>query len=173
MSDPKIGSNTPPINPGISLDNRRKPVSLDQGKAIDDRKYIPKKYKEVAANMEQQFAEMMIDQMAKTVDENEVDGDSAGMDFYKSLQKGERAKALTEQNNLGLQNMILDQIYPKRMRNEMALKQYEAQANRIHHNLPSYKIDRKIDTIEMGKNDSTPVSDGTSPVTIQKDGGLQ
>lgn len=172
MSDPKIGSN-PPINPGIAVDNRRKAVSLDQGKPVDDRKYIPERFKEVAASMEQQFAEMMIDQMAKTVDENQVDGDSAGMDYYKSLQKGERAKALTEQNNLGLQNMILDQIYPKRLRNEMGLKQYEAQANRIHHNLPSYKIDRKVDTIEMGKNDSTSVSDGTTPVTTQKDGGLQ
>lgn len=173
MSDPKIGSN-PPINLGISVgNNRQKSLPLDQSKRVDDREFIPAKYKEVAANMEQQFAEMMIDQMAKTVDENEVDGDGAGMDFYKSLQKGERAKALTEQNNLGLQNMILDQIYPKRMRNEMALKQYEAQSNRIHHNLPSYKIDRKVDTIEMGKNDSTSVSDGTTPVTIQKDGGLQ
>lgn len=173
MSDPKIGSN-PPINTGISIDNnRKKPVSLNQGKPIDDRQFIPAKYKEVAANMEQQFAEMMIDQMSKTVDENEVDGDGAGMDFYKSLQKGERAKALTEQNNLGLQNMILDQIYPKRIRNEMALKQYEAQANRVHHNLPSYKIDRKVDTIEMGKNDSTSVSDEKALVRPTEDGGLQ
>ena len=172
MSDTRIGNN-PPVNLGISVENRKKALSLEQGKPVDDRKFIPERFKEVAASMEQQFAEMMIDQMAKTVDENPVDGDSAGMDFYKSLQKGERAKALTEQNSLGLQSMILDQIYPKRMRNEMALKQYEAQANRIHHNLPSYKIDRKVDTIEMGKNDSTSVSDGTSPVTIQKDGGLQ
>ena len=170
MSDPKI--NNLPINPGISVNKQVKPKSVNQGPQIDDREYIPKQFKEVAASMEQQFAEMMIDQMAKTVDENEVEGDSAGMDFYKSLQKGERAKSLTEQNNLGLQNMILDQIYPKRMRNELALKQYEAQNNRIHHNLPSYKIDRKVDTIEMGKNDSNPVSDEKALVGTKEDGGL-
>ena len=172
MSDTKIGNN-PPIQPGIAVQNQNQPKSLDQGKRIDDRQYIPAKYKEVAANMEQQFAEMMVEQMSRTVEENPEESGGAAGDFYKSLEKSERAKSLTEQNNLGLQNMILDQIYPKRMRNEMALKQYEAQANRIHHNLPSYKIDRKVDTIEMGKNDSTSVSDGTTPVMTQKDGGLQ
>ncbi|MBC7429224.1 MAG: rod-binding protein, partial [Bacteriovorax sp.] len=172
MSDPKIGANLP-INTGISVENdRHKPLATDQGKRIDDRQYIPAKYKEVAANMEQQFAEMMIDQMNKTVEESDEGGD-AGMDYYKSMQKSDRAKSLTQQNNLGLQDMILNQIYPKRMRTELGLKQYEAQTNRIHHNLPSYKIDKKVDTIEMGKNDSTSVSDGTTPVTIQKDGGLQ
>ncbi|MBC7712486.1 MAG: rod-binding protein, partial [Rhizobacter sp.] len=173
MSDPKIGAN-PPVNTGISVENNRpKALSTEQGQRIDDRKYIPAKYKEVAANMEQQFAEMMIDQMNKTVEENSDGENDAGMDYYKSMQKSDRAKSLTQQNNLGLQDMILNQIYPKRMRTELGLKQYEAQTNRIHHNLPSYKIDKKVDTIEMGKNDSTSVSDGTTPVTIQKDGGLQ
>jgi Rod binding domain-containing protein len=173
MSDPKIGANLP-INTGLSVENSRlKPIALDKGKHVDDRQYIPAKYKEVAAGMEQQFAEMMIDQMNKTVDDSDTESGDAGMDYYKSMQKSDRAKSLTQQNNLGLQDMILNQIYPKRMRTELGLKQYEAQTNRIHHNLPSYKIDKKVDTIEMGKNDSTSVSDGTTPVTIQKDGGLQ
>ncbi len=170
MSDTKIN---PPINTGIAVNTQAKPLEVKQGKTIDDRQYIPKQFKEVAASMEQQFAEMMVEQMAKTVDESDSEGGGMAMDYYKSLQKGERAKALTEQNNLGLQNMILDQIYPKRMRNEMALKQYEAQANRIHQNLPSYKIDRKTDTIEMGKNDSTPTSDGNAQLDKNESGGLQ
>jgi hypothetical protein len=69
--------------------------------------------------------------------------------------------------------MILDQIYPKSRRTEMGLKQYEAQANRIHQNLPSYKIDRKVDTILMGKNDSTPVSGEKDLAGPTEDGGLQ
>ena len=170
MSDPKI--NNLPINPGISVNKQVKPRSVDQGPQIDDRNYIPKQFKEVAASMEQQFAEMMLDQMSRTVDEAESESGGMGMDYYKSLQKSERAKTMTDQNNLGLQNMILDQIYPKRMRNEIALKHYEAQNNRIHHNLPSYKIDRKVDTIEMGKNDSTPVSDEKALVGTKEDGGL-
>ena len=166
MSDPKI------TNLGIAVNNQQKPKDLNQNKKIDDTQYIPKQYKEVAANMEQQFAEMMLDQMARTVEESEPSDGGMGMDFYKSLEKSERAKAMTEQKTLGLQNMILDQIYPKRQRTEMALKQYEAQANRIHQNLPSYKIDRKTDTIEMGKNDSTSVSDKKDLVGPKEDGGL-
>ncbi len=142
---------------GINLPDKEKPRSLEQQKPIDDRKYIPKQYQEVAESMEQQFAEYMLQQMNRTV--GEEDEGSGGMDYYKSLQTSERAKAMAQQNNLGLQEMILDQIYPKRMRNEMALKQYEAQANRLHHNLPSYKMDKKVDTIQMGKNDSSPVSE--------------
>lgn len=169
MSDSTI--NNLPVNTGLAVNNQVKPKSVEQGPKIDDRQYIPKQYKEVAASMEQQFAEMMLDQMSKTVDESESEG-GMGMDYYKSLQKSERAKTMTSQNNLGLQDMILNQIYPKRLRNEMGLRQYEAQNNRIHHNLPSYKIDRKVDTIEMGKNDSTPVSDEKALVGTKDDGGL-
>lgn len=170
MSDTKINSQT---LPGIAVNQQVKPKSLDQGPKVDDRQYIPKQYKEVAAGMEQQFAEMMLDQMSRTVDEAESEAGGMGMDYYKSLQKSERAKTMTAQNNLGLQDMILNQIYPTRLRNEMGLRQYEAQNNRIHHNLPSYKIDRKTDTIEMGKNDSTPVSDEKALVGTNEDGGLQ
>lgn len=141
---------------GIDINNKVQPRPIDK-KTVDDKKYIPKQYQEVAESMEQQFAEFMLKQMNKAVEENEPDGEGAGgMDYYKSLQTTERAKMMAKQNNLGLQNVILDQIYPKRMRNEMALKQYEAQADRIHHNLPTYKIDKKADIIKMGKNDSNP-----------------
>jgi Rod binding domain-containing protein len=137
---------------GINVNSKTTPKSIDN-KQVDDKKFIPKQYQEVAESMEGQFAEFMLNQMNKAVGENE--GENAdGMDYYKSLQTTERAKMMSKQNNLGLQNVILDQIYPKRMRNEMALKQYEAQAERVHHNLPSYKIDKKADTIIMGKNES-------------------
>ncbi len=161
------------IQPGISTANQNRPKEvLDKNTIQDDRKFIPQKYKEVAAGMEQQFVEMMLDQMSRTVDESEPIEGGAGMDFYKSLQKGERAKAMTVQNNLGLQDMILNQIYPKRMRTELALKQYENAANQIHHNLPSYKIDTKTDKIEMGKNDSTSLSDKNVIAGPKEDGGL-
>jgi Rod binding domain-containing protein len=140
------------INRGMTI-NPKQAKSLDT-KAIDDRKYIPKQFQDVAESMESQFAETMLKQMNQTVDETATE--DSGMDFYKSLQTSERAKMMSKQNNLGLQNIILDQIYPKRMRNEMALKQYEAQADLIHHNLPSYKLHKNHDTIEIGKNESTP-----------------
>ena len=143
--------------------------SLDY-KAVDDRKFIPKKYQDVAESMEAQFAETMVKQMNQTIDE--TPSEDTGMDYYKSLQTTERAKMMSQQNNLGLQNVILDQIYPKRMRNEMALKQYEAQADLIHHNLPSFKIEKKTDTIQMGKNDSTSVSGEKTIAGQNSEGGL-
>lgn len=157
------------INRGISTANSKQAKSLDY-KAVDDRKYIPKQFQEVAESMETQFAETMVKQMNQTIDE--TPGDDSGMEYYKSLQTTERAKMMAKQNNLGLQTVILDQIYPKRLRNEMALKQYEAQANLIHHNLPSYKLEKKTDTIVMGKNDSAPAS-GEKDLTGQNsEGGL-
>lgn len=157
------------INRGISTANQRQAKSIDH-KAIDDRKFIPKQYQEVAESMETQFAEAMVKQMNQTIDE--APSEDSGMDYYKSLQTSERAKMMAKQNNLGLQTVILDQIYPKRMRNEMALKQYEAQANSIHHNLPSYKLEKKNDTIVMGKNDSTSVSGDKTIAGQNSDGGL-
>lgn len=158
----------PEINhtPGIQIANKQaKPLEY---RPIDDRKYIPKQFKDVAESMESQFAETMLKQMNQTIDENS--GEDSGMDYYKSLQTSERAKMMAKQNNLGLQNVILDQTYPKRMRNEMALKQYEAQSDMIHHNLPSYKLTKKTDTIEMGKNDSPPLS-GEKVMTRQSSEG--
>lgn len=158
------------INRGISTTaNIKQPKKLEY-KAIDDRKYIPKQFQEVAESMESQFAETMVKQMNQTVDETA--SEDSGMDYYKSLQTSERAKMMAKQNNLGLQPVILDQIYPKRLRNEMALKQYEAQANLIHHNLPSYKLEKKNDTIVMGKNDSTSVPGEKTIAGQNSEGGL-
>jgi len=137
-------------------------------KTVDDRKFIPKQFQEVAESMESQFAEAMLKQMNQTI--NETSDEDSGMDFYKSLQTSERAKMMSKQNNLGLQNVILDQIYPKRLRNELGLKQYESQSNLTHHNLPSYKITKNTDIIEMGKNESPQVSGGITTTRQSSEG---
>ena len=93
----------------------------------DDVKYIPRPYRDVASGMEKQFAEFMINQMKKTTGESET---GTGMDYYKSLLTTERAKSMTENGGgLGLQKLILDQVYPKKFRNAQAYAQYEMQAN--------------------------------------------
>lgn len=159
------------INRGISTIKTNTPKEIDK-KQVDDRVFIPSKFKEVAQNMEQNFAEFMLTQMNKAVDSNETD-DSAGMDYYKGLQTTEQAKIMTQKNNLGLQDVILDQVYPKRMRNEMALKQYEAQADKIHHNLPKLVLEKKDDKIIMGKNDSSALDLGPNGKDQNKEGGLK
>lgn len=161
----------PYINRGISTEKKTKVFENKNQEVIDDRQYVPDQFKEVARSMEEQFVQIMLDQMEKTVDQNDLDS-GAGMDYYRSLEKLERAKIMTNQNNLGLQDMVLEQIYPKRLRNEVALKNYQAQNSLIQKNLPSYKIDTKSDTIEMRKNDSTSLSEPTNVDKTREDGGL-
>jgi Rod binding domain-containing protein len=165
MSDPIQN-----INRGILNNTTKQARSLDN-KSIDDRKFIPKQYQDVAESMETQFAENMIKQMNQTIET--TDTEDSGMDYYKSLQATERAKMMAKQNNLGLQTVILDQIYPKRLRNDLSLKQYENQASLLHHNLPSFKLEKKTDTITMGKNDSTSVSGEKAVPGQNSEGGLQ
>ena len=166
-----VGNIDASLNRGITT-NTKKPTSVDY-KNVDDKKFIPKQFLDVAESMEGQFAETMLKQMNQTVDEAEGEESGGGMDYYKSLQTTERAKMMAQQNNLGLQNVILDQIYPKRLRNEMGLKQYEAQSNMIHHNLPSYKLEKKTDTIIMGKNDSTSMPNEDKSIGKTSEGDLQ
>jgi Rod binding domain-containing protein len=162
------------VNRGITLPTGPKPKDLTIQKKIDDRQYIPKQFKQVAENMEQQFAEYMLNQMNNTVDENASEEATPGMDYYKGLKTTEQAKIMAQKNDLGLQNVILDQIYPKRLRNEFALKQYEAQADKIHHNLPKVEALKKNDNIIMGKNDSSSLeSSDVKSASQVKEGGLK
>ena len=79
-----------------------------------ERESIPHAYKKVARNMEQQFIEFMIDEMEKTA--GKKDQSMAGK-YYKSLLNTQRAKTMSEVNGgMGLQDMILDQIYPQNLR---------------------------------------------------------
>lgn len=84
-------------------------------KHIDTTKYIPTPYKKVAKAQESAFLKFMLDQMHKTTGSKPKG--SAGT-IYRSLLNQERADLIAEQNKgLGIQNVILDQIYPKRLRN--------------------------------------------------------
>ncbi len=161
------------INKGINLDSNKEPKPLNNNKVnTDSRQYIPKEFKDVARGLEQQFAEMMVNEMNKTVGEDGTE-DGVGMDYYKSLQNTERAKTLTEQNQLGLQDLILNQIYPQRLRNEMALKQYQKSTERkFNHNLPTLNKPEKSDTITMKGNDSSEAASNAID-GIQVPGGLE
>jgi len=92
-------------------------------KTSDDRKFIPKQYKNIAKSYEKQFAQFMVDQMNKTVQKN--DPLSTADKYYQGLMDDQRTTKLTNNNGgLGLQKMILDQIYPKRMRNELTFNAF-------------------------------------------------
>ena len=105
-----------------------------------NRHLVPKPYQDVAKGMEKQFVQFMIDQMNKSVGESKK-GDTAN-NYYKGLMNNEQAKIMTETGlGAGVQDLILDQIYPQHLRNEANHKAFlESQKNPFE----------KKDSIEMG-----------------------
>lgn len=105
---------------GIGVDRSTKIENLPANKHL-----IPKEYKEIASGMEKQFAEHMIAQMNSTIGGEEKNSAEA---YYEGLIDSERAQKMVDTNGgLGLQDMILDQVYPRRMRNETSFNAYKNQ----------------------------------------------
>ena len=96
--------------PQITNQNVQKPKPTE-----DTTKYIPEKVKEVAKSYEKEFAKLMINEMQKSV--SKYSNDSSA-NFYSSLLTDEQAQSMTEKNGIGLQKMILDQVYPEHLRNK-------------------------------------------------------
>lgn len=89
--------------------------------------YIPKEFKEVAASMEKQFIEHMLEQMEKTTGKKD---DSTANNYYKSLQRNERSEIISNLSAEGsLKELILDQIYPQKFRNETSFNAYKNMQN--------------------------------------------
>ncbi len=90
--------------------------------ARDPFEHVPEDYKKMARGLEQQFAEYMLKQMHTSIGRGKED---SAMDYYQDLNQKEQARMMAEVNNgLGLQKMILDEIYPERFRNKEAMQAY-------------------------------------------------
>ena len=123
----------------------------------DDHKYIPKPFKDVAKGMESQFAEYMLQQMRKTVDKNEPE--SSATKYYNSIIDSEHAKTLTNKDGgLGIQDLILNQIYPKRFRNPVAYRQYEIQQERQREFLRNQHVKMKNDQSQLANSPAQEAS---------------
>ncbi len=89
----------------------------------DDFQYVPDDHKNVARGLEQQFAQYMLKQMNKSIGNGP---DDTAMNYYKDLNQTEQAKMLSNvKNGLGIQKLILDEIYPEKFRNPEAMAAYE------------------------------------------------
>ena len=98
-------------------------INLSKTISGQQRQYIPKAYKKVARDMEKNFLKFMIEQMNKTVFSSE--SPSAAMNYYKELLTGERAEMMTRnRGGMKIQDIILDQIYPKERRHKLAYEAY-------------------------------------------------
>lgn len=129
-------------------------------KKVETNKFIPSQVKKIAQDYEAQFAELMLQEMKKTVDQPELD---TGGEFYQSLLQKEQANSLTQNNGgLGIQKMILDQIYPERWRTKEQLEAFERASSPKKQNTistksqdigPSINLNNK--QIELKKLEST------------------
>ncbi len=76
------------------------------------RQHIPQEYIDFAKGMEQQFAELMIEQMKKT---GGLKTEETAGNFYQSLMTREEAKRLMA-SGLGISDLILKQLIQKSTR---------------------------------------------------------
>lgn len=91
---------------------------------------VPKEYREVAEGMESEFVNFLISEMRKTV--NKEEEDSTAQDFYESMLDNEYSQILSKtRGGVGLQKIILDQIYPQ-LQNQKKIEQFkEMQRNNL------------------------------------------
>jgi Rod binding domain-containing protein len=116
-----------------------------------NKQYIPNDFKNVASGIEKQFAEEMLRQMNKTTGQKAGGSDSK---FYKSMLNSERANALAQNNGgLGIQDLILDEIYPRRMRNPLAFQNYE-QGKKMKRDIVQMQPTEQVQKIGMQREQS-------------------
>jgi len=126
----------------------------------DEFQNIPKPFKDAARGIEQQFVEVMVQQMHKTTGAPE-DSNTA-TNYYNDLLYKEESSRMTEhKNGLGIQKLILDQIYPKKFRNVDALAAFNAQTKSKNQDHPKIKMEgpqqskRAEEDIKMGTRSHT------------------
>ncbi len=124
-----------------------------QKRVRDEFENIPKPFKDAARGIEQQFVEFMVEQMHKTTGAAEESNTS--MNYYNDLLYKEESNKMTEyKNGLGIQKLILDQIYPKKFRNAEALAAFNAQTKSQFNRGPQIEMEGPVQAkqeIDMGK----------------------
>ncbi len=102
------------------------PITTIKHVATNSDQYIPENFQQVAAGMESQFIDLMIQQMRKSVPLEEAQ--SSAEEIFSAMEDSERAKILsTTKKGIGLKDLVLDEIYPKKFRNRLAYDSYMKQ----------------------------------------------
>lgn len=133
------------LNSPNSVSQAQSPRDRSQ---VKDRHFIPEPYKNVAEGMEKQFAQHMLEQMDNSIDRAE--DPSSSMDYYDSVMRDQRAEVMAKNSELGLQKVVLDQIYPERLRNQFAYQRYLSSKPAINKNMP--EIGRKAQNNVSGND---------------------
>tara|TARA_Y100001954_G_scaffold213304_1_gene241834 strand:- start:6415 stop:6858 length:444 start_codon:yes stop_codon:yes gene_type:complete len=113
----------------------------------DNSKFIPDPYKKVASSMETQFLNFMISKMKNTINQNTPD--SSAVEYYNGLINKERSNIMAKNNGgLGIQKLILNQIYPPHLRNKAS---YEYFMKNLQPNNNRQKIQKYVSSEEKGQ----------------------
>ena len=114
----------------------------------DDSKFIPDPYKKVASSMETQFLNFMISKMKNTIDQNTPE--SSAVEYYNGLINKERSDIMAKNNGgLGIQKLILNQIYPSHLRNKAS---YEYFMKNLQPNANKQKIQKYSPNLEKSQS---------------------
>ena len=135
----------------MEINAARPSIPVKPQKAQNSDQYIPEPYKKVAKGMESQFAQFMLEQMQKTVQKQKPD--SSAERYYNSLLTTERANRLSERGGLGIQEMILKQVYPTRLRNKFTYEAYKQQQASLPNHRKNIEI-KPSGSIEMKGKES-------------------
>ncbi|MBG07567.1 MAG: hypothetical protein CME68_02340 [Halobacteriovoraceae bacterium] len=126
---------------------KAKPIAIKNFKSINksnDSKFIPDPYKKVASSMETQFLNFMISKMKNTINKNNPE--SSAVEYYNGLINKERSNIMAKNNGgLGIQKLILNQIYPPHLRNKAS---YEYFMKNLQPNANKQKIQKYSPDVE-------------------------
>ena len=126
---------------------KAKPIAIKNFKSINksnDSKFIPDPYKKVASSMETQFLNFMISKMKNTINKNNPE--SSAVEYYNGLINKERSDIMAKNNGgLGIQKLILNQIYPPHLRNKAS---YEYFMKNLQPNANKQKIQKYSPDVE-------------------------
>lgn len=93
--------------------------------------FIPEDHKKFAKAMESQFAELMLKEMQKSVGNKDT---NQAQQIYESMLLKERAKNMADNKDSAIQELILNEVYPQKFRNEQNFEMYQASQNKFKKN---------------------------------------
>lgn len=121
-----------------------------------NRHFIPEQMNQVAESYEKQFAQFLLKEFHKSIPKSE--GQSTAGDIYESWMINEQSDSIAKsKDGLGIKDLILDEIYPRKYRNEAAFNSFkQAQANKALQARNAYKQvqmkENEFDSVKMKKD---------------------
>ena len=119
-----------------------------------NRHFVPEQVNKIAENYEKQFAQFLLKEFHKSIPKG--DESSTAGDIYQGWMIDKQADTIAKNDKgLGLKDLILDEIYPRKYRNEVAYEGFkQAQAAKAIQARNAYKNVTKYsqDSVDMKAN---------------------